>query len=62
MSSYRGFREGVLSPNLALSLFWTMVHYYYGFVLNLNFFQSADFSALNNACSKEFNNFLVHIT
>ena len=52
----------MVSPNLDFILFseqWFTVN---GLVSNLNFVQFADLSALNNAGSKKYNNFFVHIT
>ena len=45
------------SPNLAFILVSEQWFTAYGLVCNLNFAKSADFSALNNAESKKFNNF-----
>ena len=46
----------MLNPNIAYILFFEQWYTVYGLVYNLNFVQFADISALNDACSKEFNN------
>ena len=59
-SHYRHFRA--CCPNLAFISFSEQWLNVYGLDLNLNFAQPADLSALNNGCSKKFNNFPFTLT